>query len=157
MSTVYIGADPGCSGAIAFLSPDGSLEHVDDWPVITDRTLKWVDGAALQSLLLDRVGGRRAFACVERVGSMPKQGVASTFAFGVAYGSILGVLQAAHVAIGLVTPRTWKAAAGLGDDKHASLHRARMLYPDADIPLVKHHNKAEAILIARYGLSRRPT
>lgn len=155
MTSVFIGCDPGASGAIAFLSADGTLEHVVDWPLITDRTLKWVDGGALQTLLLEVLRGRAATATVERVGAMPKQGVSSTFSFGVAFGSILSVLQAGAIPIALVTPQSWKAAANLGPDKHASLYKARLLYPSADLRLMKHHNRAEAILLARHGLTRR--
>ena len=37
---------------------------------------------------------RPAFAIVELVGAMPKQGVSSTFQFGRAFGTVLGVLAA---------------------------------------------------------------
>lgn len=155
MTTVVVGCDPGLSGAIAFMDPTGVLERVEDWPIIRDRSLGWVDGGALRSLLLDALHGRPAVAIVERVGSMPKQGVASTFAFGVAFGSILSLIQSAGISIELVTPASWKAAAGLGPDKHASLFKARLLYPDAPLTRIRDHNRAEAILLARHGLARR--
>jgi hypothetical protein len=154
MKTV-IGIDPGLGGAIAMLGPAGELEQLADLPVITDGRLKWIDGGALQSLLIDALRGRPARAIVERVSAMPRQGVASAFTFGVGFGSILGVLQAGHISIELVTPGTWKRALlGLGADKTASLHKARLLFPTAELHQVKHHGRAEALLLAHYAINR---
>jgi crossover junction endodeoxyribonuclease RuvC len=149
MTTYTIGIDPGLQGAIAALNPDGEIELLADLPVITDRTLKWIDGNELQTLL----GGlhRGATAFVERVSAMPKQGVATSFSFGVGFGSILGVLQALHVRIEFVTPAVWKKFYGLDRDKRASLHRARLAFPLAELNLAKHDGRAEALLIAEYG------
>lgn len=82
---------------------------------------------------------------------MPGQGVASSFQFGCGYGSILGVLQATLISMVLVTPAVWKRSYGLGKDKHASLHKARLMWPRADLRLAKHEGRAEALLIAEYG------
>jgi hypothetical protein len=152
--TLTIGIDPGLSGAVAILGPDGSLEVLADLPIIRDAKLAWVDGSALQSLILGALEGRCAHAIVERVSSMPAQGIASAFQFGVGFGSILGVLQALHIRIELVTPAVWKRSYGLGKDKHASLHKARLLFPTAELHLAKHDGRAEALLIAQWALSR---
>lgn len=149
---ITIGVDPGLSGAIAALDEDGSVAFLADLPIIRDKSLAWIDGGALQSMLLEFRQGRPARAIVERVAAMPKQGVSSTFTFGVSFGSILSVLQANQISIELVTPVVWKRAAGLGADKKAALHKARLLYPSAELHLEKHHGRAEAILLARYGL-----
>jgi hypothetical protein len=50
-----------------------------------------------------------------------------------------------------VQPRVWKAHYGLKSDKAASLTTARALYPSAPLNLAKHHNRAEAVLLAHYG------
>jgi len=149
-----IGIDPGLSGALAILSADGAVELVADLPIIRDRTLAWVDGGELQSLILGALQGRTAAALVERVSSMPGQGIASAFQFGVGFGSILGVLQALHIRIELVTAAVWKRSYGLSRDKHASLHKARLLYPTTDLHLAKHDGRAEALLLAHYALTR---
>ncbi len=148
--------DPGLTGAAAILSADGTLELVIDLPIIRDKSLAWVDGAELQSILLDAIRGRPCRAVVERVSSMPAQGIASAFTFGVGFGSILGVLQAMHVGIELVTPATWKKSMNLSRDKGTSLHRARLLFPGADLQLAKHDGRAEAILLGVYAQTRRP-
>jgi hypothetical protein len=43
----------------------------------------------------------------------------------------------------------------LKSDKSGSLDRARLLFPTADLLRRKDHNRAEALLLARYGWQRR--
>jgi crossover junction endodeoxyribonuclease RuvC len=154
--TLCIGVDPGLTGAIAILDQTGALVSVTDLPVIRDLSLAWIDGGSLQSIVLDALQGQPARAIVERVSSMPGQGVASSFQFGVGFGSVLSVLQAMHIAIEFVTAAVWKKSYGLGKDKRASLHKARLLYPTAELHLAKHDGRAESLLLARYALNRRP-
>lgn len=152
--TPVIGIDPGLSGALAVLGADGSLERVADLPTIRDGKLSWIDGGALQSMLIDSLRGRTARAIVERVQAFPTQGRSSCFNFGVGFGSVLSILQARHLSIEFVTPAVWKRAMGLSSDKRASLDKARLLYPDADLSLQKHEGRAEAILLARWALNQ---
>jgi crossover junction endodeoxyribonuclease RuvC len=154
MSVLTVGIDPGLSGAIAILDQAGELVSVTDLPVIRDLSLAWIDGNELQSIILGALQGRTAGAIVERVSSMPGQGVASSFQFGVGLGSVLSVLQALHIPLEFVTAAVWKRSYGLGKDKHASLHKARLMYPSAELHLAKHHGRAEALLVARYSLNR---
>jgi hypothetical protein len=109
------------------------LERVADLPIIRDLRLAWINRGELQSLIRGALQGRTAHAIVERVSSMPKQGIASAFQFGVGFGSILSVLQALRLPITFVTPAVWKGSYGLGKGKHASLHKARLLYPAAEL------------------------
>jgi crossover junction endodeoxyribonuclease RuvC len=153
MSAVTIGIDPGLTGALAILSVNG-FEAVHDLPVIRDHSLAWIDGGQLQSILLDALRGRTAHAVVERVSAMPKQGVASSFQFGVGFGSVLSVLQAMHISLELITPAVWKRSLNLSKDKHASLHKARLLFPHAELHLAKHDGRAEALLLAHHALTR---
>jgi hypothetical protein len=51
-----------------------------------------------------------------------------------------------------VLPRLGSDPFGLAGDKAACLAKARELYPAAPLHLAKHHNRGEALLIARYGL-----
>jgi hypothetical protein len=74
--SVALGIDLGLTGALALLSDDGIPELVADLPVICDRSLKWIDGAALQSLLLDALRGRQCRAVADGVLAIPRQGVA---------------------------------------------------------------------------------
>lgn len=149
--TWLVGIDPGLTGGIAVLDHNGALQALGDLPIIRDGKLSWVDGGRLQSFLIDTLTGRHARALVERVQAFPKQGRSSAFNFGVGFGSILSVLQARHIPIELVTPISWKRAMGLTNDKQASLDKARLLFPDAELSFAKHDGRAEALLIAHYG------
>ena len=151
-----LGLDTGLSGALALLDSDGMPELVADLPVIRDAKLAWIDGAALQSTLLEAIQGRPCRAFVERVSAMPAQGIASAFTFGVGLGSILATLQTLRLPIELITPAQWKTALGLGKDKRVSLDKARLLFPSADLHLAKHDGRAEALLLAHFALNRRP-
>jgi hypothetical protein len=152
--TLVVGIDPGLTGAVAILAPAGEVECLADLPVIRDGRLAWIDGGALQSLLIGALAGRPARAVVERVSAMPHQGVASAFNFGVGFGAVLAVLQARQIGIELVTAAVWKRAMGLSSDKAASLHKARLLYPGAELHLAKHDGRAEALLLAHYAVNR---
>jgi len=152
--SLILGVDPGQRGAFGILDATGGFQSVADLPIISDKSLTWIDGGAFQSMLLDAIGGRQCRAVVERVSAMPKQGVASSFAFGCGFGSILGVLQAMHLPIELITPGAWKRGLGLDSDKKASLHRARLLFPTAELHLAKHEGRSEALLIAHYARTR---
>jgi crossover junction endodeoxyribonuclease RuvC len=155
MSTLTIGIDPGQKGGLAVLSEDGTLEFLADLPVIRDGRLAWIDGGVMQSMLIDTARGRQARAIVERVSAMPRQGIASAFTFGVGFGSILSILQARHISVELVTAAVWKRSLGLSSDKRASLDKARLLYPSAELHLARHEGRAEALLLAHYGLTQR--
>ena len=157
MAGLIIGVDPGLTGALAAIDIDGNAVAVHDLPVIRDGKLSWIDGGALQSLLLDITRGtplESVRAVVERVGAMPKQGISSAFNFGAGFGSVLSILQARAIPIELVTPAVWKRAMGLGKDKDASLNKARLLFPAADLCLRRHDGRAEALLLALWRLKQ---
>jgi crossover junction endodeoxyribonuclease RuvC len=50
------------------------------------------------------------FAAIEKVGSMPGQGVASTFSFGESYGKFEGILMAVNARWIKVVPGVWQKA-----------------------------------------------
>ncbi len=150
-----IGIDPGITGAAAVLEADGAFRTLFDLPVIRDRSLAWIDGASLTSALITAKDGQPARVIIERVSAMPGQGVSSSFAFGMTFGSILATVQTLQMALEFVTPASWKRALGLGPDKHASLDKARLLFPQAELGRVKDHGRAEALLIAHWAQSRR--
>lgn len=154
MTALVIGIDPGLSGALAILDERGTIALLADLPVIRDRSLAWIDGGEFQSILLGAIRGRPARAVVERVSAMPRQGVASSFQFGVGFGSVLSILQALHLPLELVTAAQWKKALGLSSDKRASLHKARLLFPTAELHLAKHDGRAEALLLAHHAVIR---
>jgi len=151
-----IGIDPGVSGAVAFLNDDLTLLNVADMPtMILSGQKQQVNASELSKLFrvwLFDVPVENTTAYLERVHSMPGQGVAATFNFGTSYGVIQGVLGALQIPMVMVTPHSWKKRAGLASkEKGASRTLAQQLYPAASLSRVKDIGRADAILIARYG------
>lgn len=147
MSAILLSIDPGSvSGAYAVFWGSGREPLVSDLPVVDGQVNPYAF-ANLASVLDVKN------AVVERVASMPKQGVASTFKFGVSVGIIHGVLAAQMVAIRLVTPSEWKRGMKVGSDKEACRALAIRMYPKVEgLYLKKHHGRAEALLLGHYVL-----
>ena len=148
---MIIGIDPGFSGAIAFYEKGVLLIH--DMPLrkIMDRTQ--VDAVQFSTYIIDmKRQCRIAFAVVEDVHAMPKQGITSTFRFGYNAGILLGVLEALRVKVLRVKPNAWKPALGLSSDKGKSLALAKKLFPAYHhyFERAKDDGRAEAALLARY-------
>lgn len=154
---IIIGVDPGISGGIAIITTAGECLLCEPLPIVRDGSLAWVDGGRMQSLLIDTLQGRGARALIERAQPMPKQGSASGFNYGVGFGSLLSIFQARHIAIELISSSRWKGAMGLTSKKTLSLDKARLLYPSVDLPKAKDEGRAEALLLAHYGLHRPAT
>lgn len=156
--TLLIGIDPGCSGAIALIESN-SMAYVSHMlmPVTKMGKSSRVNGSAIRAFLENYDLLHNLHAYVEKVSSMPGQGVASTFTFGHAAGVVEGVLSAMGIPYTMVTPQAWKKNAGLiGKDKDAARTRAIQLYPHLRQLDLKGNGQAiaDAILIARYAVPR---
>jgi hypothetical protein len=148
-SSPILGVDPGITGGIAFLYPSGEI-FADDIPT--------AGGGVDVDTLVRRVREMQpAFAIIERANAMPKQGVSSTFKYGVAYGALRTVVALCNIPYRLVTPGKWKAHFHLDADKEKSRALAIQFWPGCGyFALKKHHGRAEAALIARYGAETCP-
>jgi crossover junction endodeoxyribonuclease RuvC len=146
MIKCVLGLDPGASGAVAFYFPDVPTKiSVYDIPLAAGE----IDCAAFADLITQY---QPDLAVVERVGAMPKQGVSSTFKFGVAYGMARGVIAAAKVPVHLITPAFWKKHFRLNAEKEQARALAIRLFPSNDSFRRKmDHGRAEAALIAKFG------
>lgn len=158
--SVFLGIDPGLDGALAVLGEDGALV-VHDMPTLGvtrgGKNKRDVDVYELARLVDETLKTHPSpIAYVERVGAMKGQGVSSTFAFGKAYGVVIGILAGNFVRLEFVAPVTWKRAMGVTKDKDGARARASALSPRhcGLWPLVKHHGRAEAALIALYGATQ---
>lgn len=159
MTKFILGIDPGMSGAVALYgqSADGS-QYLKVWDMPTRVVRKSgkmrpeVDEGALADLIWP-FAPAVTHAYVEFVASMPGQGVASSFKFGKSYGMLLGILAACEISRCDVTPKIWKGALGVSNDKTHARIRATILFPEHYQlwPLEKHDGRAEASLIAYYG------
>ncbi|MGL4500954.1 MAG: hypothetical protein ACRCU2_17935, partial [Planktothrix sp.] len=91
-------------------------------------------------------------AIIEEVHAMPGQGGVSGFNFGTAFGIWIGILAALEIPYELVSPRQM----GVRGDKDESRTVALQLFPHlaSELNLKKHHNRADALLIAEYSRRR---
>ena len=148
-----MGIDPGLSGALAVIDADGPYVAHLLMPTIKLGKRNRVNGAAVAEFVRDQSPDA---VFLERVSSMPGQGVASCFSFGHSAGIVEGVTTALGIPLTLVTPQAWKKGAGLiGSEKDAARARAVQLYPTVSDLALKSKGQAiaDALLIARHGLN----
>ena len=143
---IYVGVDPGKSGALAVLYPNGGIDTV---PFNAD------EYAEVLSYLADNADFD-VMCCVEKVGAMPGQGVVSMFNFGHNFGYIEGLLRAYSIPYQLVPPQTWKREFSLTSDKVKSIEVCKKLFPGANLLATERSRKpsdgiAEALLMAEYA------
>lgn len=133
-----LGLDPGASGGIALLTEDAAA--VWKMPDTEADILEVLKGVA---------DHRPIHAYLERTHSMPRQGVASTFKYGMNYGLLRAYLFALGIPYETVTPAVWQRALGClsKGDKNVTKRKAQELFPQLQIT----HATADALLIAEYG------
>lgn len=138
--TFILGIDPGVSGGMALISTDLSFIEV--------QVFKHSTPADLASQLLSKQD-LISMAYLEGVNAMPKQGVSSTFKFGMNYGLWQGMLTALNIPFQRVYPLKWQTVMSCRTkgDKNISKTRAQELFPKLKIT----HAIADALLIAEYG------
>lgn len=140
---IYIGIDPGKNGGIAFINE--FCEIIQLLPFSEDYLIQLIKNCSSDMV-----------CTLEHVHAMPKQGVSSTFNFGVNYGFIQGVLKAYGIPYELVTPQKWKKEFSCTSDKNTSIEVAKRLFPQVNLKATErckkdHDGMAEALLIAEYG------
>lgn len=161
---IIIGIDPGLDGAAALVSHNGFLELFDlptDSVESKGRNKRKLDAGELAYRIRDSLrrhgAGEHVEIWLEDVHAMPssKSGSGANTSLMHTKGVIEGVAGALGHAVFLVPAQRWKAKFAVGSDKDEAIAHARAIYPEAPIKLKKHHNRAEACLIARYGLRER--
>ena len=164
---IYVGIDPGLSGAVAAISVNDHDEVLlFDTPVLKigkKRQMNTKEATSILKFIRNYGAGNNDWSdwkkpqilcALERVHAMPKQGVTSVWSFAQNYGQWLGILAALEPPIPheLVTPQAWKRVMmdGMPKEKDASIQRVHQLFPEADVTLKKHHGRADALLMAEY-------
>lgn len=154
-----VGIDPGKSGAIAVVCHNSEDAAVWDMPTVkVGKTKEAIVAARLKRIIAD---AHPDLVVIERVHSMPKQGVASMFSFGYSCGLVEGVVAALGLPYIFVTPQAWKKvllASLPKDGKDSSRLVATQLWPhltEVLAPKTK-DGRADALLIAEYGLRMKP-
>ena len=140
MFDIVVGIDPGKSGGMAYIDMRDNSYAAIKMPD-TERDI--ID--ELRTLL--SIG--KPVVYLEKVHSMPKQGVKSSFTFGQGYGFLRGSILGNEVRLENVRPQTWQKCLGCMSkgDKNVTKAKAQELFPDLKIT----HAIADALLIAEFG------
>ena len=151
-----LGIDPGVTGALCLLRPDGSSE-LRDVPTLDVKPRRILDLHALAGILAGWAP-ERPTCWIELVGPRPTDGCVGAFSFGGMWWGLKAMAVAHGMPLEAVAPIRWRRAVGLqaGDGKDASRARASALLPQMahHWPLKSHDGRAEAALIALYGQRR---
>lgn len=101
---IYVGIDPGKSGGICVYDTDDNTVDFAKMPsTVHDIVIH---------LVVIKNGFRDVKVVLEKVHSMPGQGVASTFTFGQGYGQLQGVIAALGLQCIEVIPNKWMKCIG---------------------------------------------
>jgi len=153
---VILAIDPGVSGAYALLASNQviALDHLPVHRTQRGQTAKVRNELDLHALKQVLASHSIEHVIIERVGAMPRQGLASTFRFGQASGALYGLVIGLGLPVTLVTPQQWQRYHGIGGAPDAARQRALELFPavSALLSRKKDDQRADALLIASYGL-----
>ena len=147
-----IGIDPGLAGGWAVIDPhSGKFIDGGRMPTVEFRGKQIVDGDLLSSHM-----SQAHRMIIEQVHAMPRQGVTSSFRFGMAYGAILALAQAQQLPFETVTPAVWKKHFKLSSSKRASLDMAKSFWPQAKVEwnTLANDGIAEAALLCMWHVDK---
>lgn len=146
-SPVYIGIDP--SG----IAPTSSGAIVV-WEKSEVKICPMSSGRKELAEFLKPYANRTDVVCLlEKVASMPGQGVSSTFTFGTGYGFIQGLLFAMAIPYSDIMPKQWQVKYLPGKKmeksvrKNALKDKAGQYFPNVKVTL----KNADALLICHYA------
>jgi len=136
-----IGIDPGKSGGLTVMDEHGCIIDVQPMTKMTE--------ADIGEWFYEWSEDGNVFAYLEKVHSMPGQGVASMFKFGQGFGFLIGCLTCLGIPYEFVTPQKWQKylSCQTKGDKNVTKSKAQQLFPELKIT----HAIADSILIAEYG------
>jgi crossover junction endodeoxyribonuclease RuvC len=142
-AVIVFAVDPGSVSAAWGIANEREALACGDVPV-ADRM---IDAAGFADLVAHFPA---SVAVVEKVGAFPRQGVSSSFRFGMGTGIIHGVLAALVVRRVEVSPMVWKKHFRLGPDKEQARALALKLFSGLSEPLARKRDagRAEALLMA---------
>ena len=146
-----LGVDPGKTGGAVLLDEFGRIRE--------SAAFDYEDFGEFMRRIDEKLI-RRAY--VEKVHSMPKQGIKSAFSFGTSFGFLLGGLSVKNISVELCAPQKWQkkmipaAKVGRAAKLKASRDLCKQLRPDFDFKAsprctTMHSGLVVAYIIAEYG------
>ncbi len=156
MSRIFVGVDPGLKGGLVMIEDDGP-PRLMTMPSVKVGTKTQIDEQCVRDWFSYCVVFKpNVIVTIELVHSMPKQGVVSTFNFGLGWGLVRGICCGLGLPYQLVRPQEWKKVMLKGHPKGSEYLVASRLWPDADWKrtprcTIPHDGLVDAALIAEYG------
>jgi len=138
----YVGIDPGQNGGMVAIHRDGTVASTK-MPATRRDVFDWLAQTT------------HPIAVVEKVHAMPKQGVSSSFKFGMQFERVCMALVAARIPFREVTPQAWMKGMSIPPRKKTESGTqwknrlkgiAQQLFPSVNVTLAT----ADAFLIAEY-------
>ena len=155
---IYVGIDPGVTGAVAVFYPS-SPPRVFDLPTVEVKQRRRIDlqcgSLGLPGWLCREIGAYEGLLVgLEEIRAIPTFGSHSSFALGQVFGQLEATLSAAGLPYELVPPKVWQAGLfrGKAKDPGSILLAARQKWPGLaeQLKRKKDHNRADALWIAEY-------
>jgi len=147
---IFMGIDPGKSGAVAVIDENCRPLEIYDCPVGEPEMAKVIKEIVEKYPQEEYI----ILGAVERVHAMPKQGVSSVFTFGKNFGNWTMALAYAEIPFLLPTPQAWQKGLMVksnGSKKSKSFVAASRLFPTAELKGSKggiKDGRCDALLIA---------
>lgn len=139
---MFLGIDPGVTGAFALLNADGTLAFVQKYPGGPHETAEIIQDHKI------------TLAVLEHVHASPIMGKQSAFTFGANFGTWQGILSTLHIPYLLITPQKWQKkvfdSVQKGKSKELALSYAQRRFPELKLRATQ-HNEADAVCLAVYG------
>lgn len=157
---IFLGCDPGLSGAVAEWWPEQRVLQVHDMPTLrvkagsNKRTLDAYELARIvDGLAQSQARHHFRLAVIEQAGARPGEGTASAHTNGRNWGVAYGVLCAQFIPVEIVAPHVWKRGMCCPKAKDGARARAKQLLPQHAhlFARVKDDGRAEAALLALYA------
>ena len=139
--TLYLGIDPGQSGCLSY------------WDGLNDPHCFVLKNLTPKDIcdILQEYAPKTKHAVLEKVHSMPRQGVKSVWTFSGSYHCLLMGLYAFGYKFDLVSPQVWQKSMSClsGGDKNVTKSRCQQLFPSIKTT----HGNADSVLLAYYALN----
>ena len=150
---MIVGIDPGSTGALAVIGGEQAIVY--DLPTAKIGGSMQISPQRLSAMLAMIGPVERIFIEDVHANTMSYKG---NFTLGLAVGIIHGVCAAMDRPVQRIQPKDWQRAVGAAtlrrvERKDAHRQIAMELFPELydQLRLVKHHNRADALLIAEAG------
>ncbi len=150
---IKIGIDPGNVSGSVVIKAQGLT---NGWHMLPFRTTDYytIDNMLKSAKTASTRNGETIKAILEKVHTMPKQGISSAGKFMENYGTIKGLLIANAIPFREVPPQTWMKMLPIKKDKSDTremwkkklMQLAKQLQPDLKIT----HETADAVLMVEY-------